>query len=175
MAYIMNALDQKVQTQAQGAWLSWAPGEIKVIHNENKAKFLAQLRGEEGLVEIPEDIMTLDKSSMEYKQAIFEKRKEGIAKFVQKQNYIVRNLEMSLRRDYETSGQKGDYRFLASKGELEAYKQLKKYQEFEREEQLNVADEIQKLQQDIYGSKKEDTDKTESVSARPSPLKPSSN
>lgn len=163
MPYIMNALNEKVATQAHGKWFSWNPNEIKQIHNVNLANFLSQTRGEEGLVEVQETIMELDKKSPEFAQALYEKRKEGIAKYVSKQNQIIRNLEMSLRRDYETSGQKGNFLFEASKGELAAYKNLEKYRDFEQKEQLNVADEIQKVRERLYGNKEE-------TKGRPSPL-----
>lgn len=169
MAYIMNALDEEVRTQAHGKWFTWKPQEIKTIHNENLARFLAQHRGEEGLVEIPDSIMEMDKTGFEYKQAIYERRKDGVTKFVSKQNFIVRNLEMSLRRDYETSGQKGNFLFEASTGELAAYKNLKKYKQFEQEQKLNVADEIQKLRDEIYGEMEKEI---KGETSRPSPLKP---
>lgn len=162
MPYIMNTLNEKVSTQAHGKWFSWAPGEIKSLHNVHLVEFLAQKRGEDGLVEIPESTMELDKNGSEYKVAISEKRKEGIAKRVAKLNSVIRNLEMSLRRDYETSGQKGNYNFEASIGELNAYKELAKYREFEQAEKLNVADEIQKARAALYGE----------TETRPSPLEP---
>lgn len=169
MPYIMNSLDEDVKTQAHGKWFTWKAQEIKIMHNENLARFIAQHRGEEGLIEIPDVIMEMDKTGLDYKQAIYEKRTEGVKKFLAKQNFIVRNLEMSLRRDYETSGQKGSFLFEASKGELAAYKQLKKYKEFEQEQRLNVADEIQKLRDDLYGATAKPAVTEEP--ARPSPLK----
>lgn len=162
MPYIMNALDEKVTTQAHGKYFTWAPQEIKMLHSLNLAQFLSQHRGEEGLVEVPEALMELPKNTKEYSDGILAKRKEGIEKYVRKQNSIIRNLEISLRRDYETSGQKGNFLFEASKGELEAYKNLKKYKEFESSEQLNVADEIQKIRGELYGDGE----------SRPSPAAP---
>lgn len=161
MPYIMNSLDVPVKTMVHGKYFTFNPQEIKIFHNEKIAEFIAQMRGEDGLVAVPDSVMELEKNSNEYRQAIYNLRKEGVTKFVRKQNYIVRNLEMSLRKDYETSGQKGNFLFEASKGELEAYKNIKKYKEFEQEEKLNTADEIQKLREEIYGDKE----------GRPSPLK----
>ncbi len=151
MPYIMNSLDEAVSTQVNGKWFSFKPHEIKMFHNEHIARFISQNRGEEGLVEVPEATVEMDKNSPEYKTAIYEVRRAGITKYVAKQNSIVRNLEISLRRDYETSGQKGNFLFEASKGELQAYKNLKKYKEYEAKEQLNVADEIQKIREELYG------------------------
>lgn len=165
MPYILNSLNEDVTTQAHGKYFTWKAQEIKLLHNEKLASFLAQHRGEEGLIEVPDQVMELDKASDEYKTALYEIRKQGIAKFVRKQNYIVRNLEMSLRRDYETSGQKGNFLFEASRGELAAYKNLSKYKEFEQQEHLNIADEIQKVRETLYGEK-------EVGHSRPSPLEP---
>lgn len=163
MPYIMNSLNESVSTQAHGKWFSWKPMEIKSLHSVHLVEFLSQKRGEDGLVEIPEDIMELDRTGSTFKVAIAEKRKEGIAKRVAKLNSTIRNLEMSLRRDYEVSGQKGNYNFEASAGELSAYKELAKYREFEQQEKLNIADEIQKARETLYG-------KTED--SRPSPMEP---
>ncbi len=159
MPYIMNSLDEEVKTRAHGNVFTWKPKEIKLLHNVKLAEFLAMNRGEEGLVQIQDSVMELDKNSQEYKHAINEARTDGIKKYVAKQNYVIRNLEMSLRRDYETSGQKGNFLFEASKGELAAYKNLKKYKDIEAQEQMNVADEIQKVRAELYGE-----------TARPSPL-----
>lgn len=166
MPYIMNALNESVMTQAHGKWFTWKPLEIKLLHNAHLASFLSQHRGEEGLIEVQDQIMEMDKASEEYKQALYECRRAGIEKYLKKQNWIVRNLEMSLRRDYETSGQKGNFLFEASKGELQAYKNLKKYKEFEASEHLNTADEIQKIREELYGSGKTTGDS----SGRPSPV-----
>ncbi len=153
MAYIMNALNEDVKVQAHGNWFTFKPQEIKNLHNVKLAEFLRQYRAEDGLVEVSDSFMEMDKNSEEYKAAHFELRKQGIARYVAKQNTIIRNLEMSLRRDYETSGQKGNFLFEASKGELQAYKNLKKYKEFETEQKLNTADEIQKIRDELYGTK----------------------
>lgn len=169
MPYIMNSLEESVSTQAHGKWFTWKPREIKLFHNEKLVGFLAMQRGEEGLVEVPDSMMEMDKTSQEYKEALYAKIKEGVTKYIAKQNYVIRNLEMSLRRDYETSGQKGNFLFEASKGELQAYKNLKKYKEFEQQEHLNVADEIQKVRDELYGNTAEPEKKT---SGRPSPLEP---
>lgn len=155
----MNTLDQPVSVQAHGKWFSFKPQEIKLMHNPKLTEFLSQKRLEDGLVEVPEDLMGLSKDSIEYMQGIADCRKKGIRSYVEKQNGIIRNLEMSLRRDYETSGQKGNFLFEASQGELQAYKNLKKYKEFEQQEHLNIADEVQKARDDLYGDK-----------SRPSPL-----
>lgn len=162
MPYVMNSLNEDVTTQAHGKYFSWKPQEIKLLHNVKLAEFLTQRRGEEGLVEVPEQMMEMDKNSSEFKVAIYQKRKEGIEKFLKKQNWIVRNLEISMRGDYERSGQKGNFLFEASPGELAAYKKLKAYKEFEASENLNTADEIQKIRNELYGDKE----------SRPSPIEP---
>lgn len=156
----MNCLEESVKTQAHGKWFTFSPKEIKLFHNKNLADFISQKRGEEGLVEVPESLMELDKKSVEYEQELYKIRKSGVEKYVRKQNDIVRNLEISLRGDYERSGRKGNFLFEASAGELQAYKNLKKYKEFESKEHLNIADEIQKIREDLYGS----------IESRPSPI-----
>ncbi len=171
MPYIMNALNETVSVQAHGNWFSFKPMEIKMLHNAKLAEFLHQYRGENGLVEVPETLMEMDKTTQEYRDAIQEKRKEGITKYIAKQQFIINNLEVSMRRDYEQSGQKGNYLGQASKGELAAYNQLAKYKEFEAEQQINIAEEIQKVKDRIYGSgNSTNTGKTDSGS--PDSVKP---
>jgi hypothetical protein len=148
----MNSRDEKVSVQAFGNWFQFGPGQIKNVHNTNLAMFLAQNRGEDGLVDIPDEVMEMDKSSTEFKEIIEDKRKEGVNKRIQKLNSIVNNLEASLRYDVETKGLKVDPLSLASKGELNAYKELASYKDHEAREALNVADEIRKLKGQISGN-----------------------
>lgn len=151
MPYIMNCLDKTVTTQAHGKHFSWSPGQIKLIHNANLALFLSQYRGEEGLVDVPDFVMELDKFSIEYKEAIDTKKREGIEKRVQKLESIKRNLVNSLRYDHKVKGMDIDVYELASKGELEAMKELASLKAYIKQKDINTADAIRKVLGEIDG------------------------
>lgn len=152
MAYIMNALDTDVNVQAHGKWFSFKPRQIKNMHNENLALFLSQNRGENGLVAIGNDIMELDRNSPEFREHIEERRKEGVEKRVQKLQWMINNLESSIRFDIENKGLKIDPLSQASKGELAAYKEMITLKGEEARQGMNVGDEVRKAREQLYGT-----------------------
>jgi hypothetical protein len=152
----MNALDVDVYVQAHGKPFSFKPRQIKNMHNPNLAMFLSQNRGENGLVDIADEVMELDKNSPEFLEAIEAKRKEGIEKRINKLRWIINNLESSLRYDIETKGLKIDPLSQASKGELLAYKEMATLVDAEQKQAINTADEIRKMQGVLFGHKPEE-------------------
>lgn len=144
MPYIMNALQNSVSTQAHGKWFTWKKGEIKVFHNEKLSEFIYQNRAEDGLVEIPDYVMELDKNSIEFKEIIEAKRKEGVEKRIRGLDRVKNNLLNSLAMDYSLANMKGDHLAIASKGELAAIKELNALRGEVQENQLRVADEVRK-------------------------------
>jgi hypothetical protein len=153
MPYIMNALQNTVSTQAHGKWFTWKPLEIKTFHNEKLSEFIYQNRAEEGLVDIPEQVMELDKASPEYKEIIEERRRQGVEGRIRGLDRIKNNLVNSLAMDYSTAGLKGDHLAIASKGELAAIKELNSLRGEVEANQLRVADEVRKeLGLDVSGS-----------------------
>lgn len=129
MAYVMNCLDTVVSTQAHGKWFTFKPKEIKFFHTPEIARFMGQMRGEEGLVEIPDMIAELKlsedpKQQTEYKEYIEGKRKEGINARIKKLEWQRHNLLTSLKFDIEAKGLKMDPLILATKGDLSAIKEL---------------------------------------------------
>ncbi len=144
MPYIFNALQNQVSTQAHGKWFTWKPLEIKIFHNAKLSEFLYQNRSEEGLVEIQDYIMELDKTSPEYKEAIEEKRKAGVEGRIRGLDKIKNNLVNSLAMDYSVANMKGDHLALASKGELSAIKELNALRGEIEANQIRIADEVRK-------------------------------
>lgn len=142
--YIMNALDKDVSTQVHGKWFSFKPRQIKLFANKDIAEFMAMNRGEEGLVDIPEEIMELPAADPERVKVVEEKRFEGVQKRVRKLDMIKENLLTSLRYDVELKGIKADPLTFASKGELLAIRELKTLSGEVDRHQANVADEIRK-------------------------------
>ncbi len=144
MPYIFNALNNSVSTQAHGKWFSWKPLEIKMLHNEKLSEFIYQNRSEEGLVEVQDYIMELDKASTEYKELIEEKRKVGIENRIKGLDRVKNNLLNSLAMDYALANIKGDPLAIASKGELAAIKELNALRGEVAENQMRIADEVRK-------------------------------
>jgi hypothetical protein len=151
----MNALDTPVNTQAFGKWFQWKPRQIKEIQNINLAMFLTEKRGEDGLVGIDDKMMEMEKDTPEAKaefaQYIEDRRKEGVQKRIQKLDGIIHNLEVSLKRDLDRANLKQDPLVEASKGELSAYKERASLMEYERQQAVNVADEIRKVKAQMNG------------------------
>ena len=145
MPYIMNALDNEVKVQAHGKWFTFKPREIKNMHSPNLAMFLATNRGEDGLVDISDETMELDKKSIEYMEYIEKRRIEGIQKRVQKLEFMKQNLLSSLRYDLEVKNIKADPLTFASKGEVAAIKELVSLKEHQQKDITNNADELRKL------------------------------
>lgn len=147
----MNALEVPVRIQAHGNWFSWKPLQIKEIQNNELAMFITEKRGEDGLVGIADTMMELDNNTQEFKDFIEDRRKEGVRKRIQKLDWVINNLETSLRYDLETKNIKADPLAFASSGEVAAYKERLTLTEGERKDSLNKADEIRKLKAQISG------------------------
>ncbi len=153
MPYVMNALQTSVSTQAHGRWFSWKPLEIKIFHNEKLSEFIYQNRSEDGLVEIQDYVMELDKSSPKYKEIIEDRRRAGVENRIRGLDRVKNNLLNSLAMDYSVANIKGDHLSIASKGELAAIKELNTLRGEVADNQLRIADEVRKeLGLDASGS-----------------------
>lgn len=159
MPFIMNALNTPIHTQAQGKWFKWAPLQIKDIQNPHLALFFETNRATEGLIGIPEHIMVdpetgepRDKKSKEFRDFIEERRREGVQKRIQFLDFIINNLEVSLRRDLEASNIKAPPYTFASKGELAAYKERAALAETERANTMTPGDEILRIKAEMEGT-----------------------
>jgi len=140
----MNCLDTPVSTQAQGKWFSFKPREIKLFYQPEVARFMGQMRGDEGLVEIPDQIMELEKDDASRIQFLEERRKEGITKRVSKLEWQKYNLLASLKLDLEVKGMKVDPVVIASKGDLAALKELNALHGEIKKQEINMAEAIRK-------------------------------
>lgn len=144
MAYVMNCLDKQVSTQAQGKWFTFKPREIKMFYVPELARFMGQMRGEEGLVEIPDHIMELEKDNPERIQYLEDKRREGVNARVKRLEWQKHNLMSSLKLDLEVKGLKVDPLILASKGDVEAIKELNTLRGEISKQELSNAELIRK-------------------------------
>ncbi len=152
MPYVMNALDDSVSVQVHGNWFSFNPGQIKLIHNEKAAYKMTSDLGHRGLVDIPETVMEMDKASPEYKAKLSEYKRAGIIARMQECQKIWDNLEVSLRKDLQVANIQGDVYAYATEGELNALKEIKKYKDFAKASEVDRADTIRKLKEEINGN-----------------------
>lgn len=140
----MNCLETSVSTQAQGKWFTFKPREIKLFHQPEIARFMGQMRGNEGLVEIPDTIMELEKDDKSRVEYIENKRKEGVVARVKQLEWQKNNLVSSLRFDIEAKGMKMDPLILASKGDLLALKELNNISGEITKQELSTAEQVRK-------------------------------
>lgn len=145
----MNALDNQVSTQAQGKWFTFKPREIKMFYQPEIARFMGQMRGEEGLVEIEDSMMEKKLSDNpadreDFQNYIEQKRREGVAARIKKLEWIKHNLLTSLKFDIEAKGMKMDPLTIATKADRDHLRELKKLAGQEALEQENIAEDIRK-------------------------------
>ena len=140
----MNCLDKQVSVQSGSKWFTFKPNEIKMFHNPEIARFISQAKGEEGLVEISDSIMELEPTDASRVEYMSERRREGINKRIKKLDWQKHNLLAALRLDLEIKGLKVDPLILASKGDVEAIKELNKLTGDVQRAELSNADIIRK-------------------------------
>lgn len=156
---VYNPTSEEVRVQAYGNWFTFKPGQYKQMRTEI-AEFLTIQKAYTGLIGLPnfitDDIPT-DDASEEEKQsfaarkalAIAEAKKLGIERRIKHLNGIVKNLEVSLRRDLEQKNIKMDPYAMATDGEMSAYKELANYKSAQQDESLKRAEELKKLKEQI--------------------------
>lgn len=132
----MNCGIETQKFQVFGNYFELKPGALKLVQ-ENVAKFVDIERKELGIVTLPESLEDPDfKASPEGKALLESKRKEGVDARCKKLEWIVYNLQVSLRQDLERANIKADPRGFASDGELAAMEELAKFR-------ANKADETE--------------------------------
>lgn len=158
---VYNPTSEEVKVQAYGNWFSFKPGQYKEMRVEI-AEFLTVQKSYLGLVglpsfitqDIPADEAT-DAEKESYKtrkaDAIAEAKRVGIERRIKHLNNIVKNLEVSLRKDMESKNIKIDAHIMATDGEMLAYKELAKYKSASQDESLKRVEELKKLKEQIEG------------------------
>ena len=145
MSLIFNATDHTVTTQARGNWFTFKPKQIKQMEGK-LAQFLAEMRGEDGLMLLPDEFEDPDfQKTAEGKAILAKTTEEGIAKLTEKLRKVIYNLQVSLKIDLEKANIKVDPAAFASKGELEAMRMLAQYQKHGEDAQQKKIDEVKEL------------------------------
>lgn len=156
---VYNPTSEEIKVQAYGNWFTFKPGQYKEMRNEI-AEFLTVQKAYTGLVGLPIFItqdMPADEASEEEKQsyktrkaeAIAEAKKVGIERRIKHLNGVVKNLELSLRRDLEQKNIKVDPHLMATDGEMAAYRELAKYKAASQDEATKRVEELKKLKEQV--------------------------
>lgn len=126
-ALVLNCTNQEIKVQAYGNWFTFKPKQYKQM-SKDIASFLTINRGYLGLMGLPSFISEeVDQAgSEEYeskkKEAIEIATKEGVQKRIAHLQGVIRNLEVSLKKDFISAQIQVDPLTIASDGELAAYR-----------------------------------------------------
>lgn len=155
MAIVWNPTKESVSTKMQGSWFTFKPEQRKAM-DDVKCRFIEEERKETGLVVLPSkfDPMADDYSEgfdkTEEGQAILETlRAKGIENLLAYHKDVIRNNQVSLRRDMAHKYPDGDSARLTavemSSGELASLQIVAKYQKAKSDVQDQKVKEINKL------------------------------
>lgn len=159
MPLVYNPTKELVSTKMQGAWFTFKP-EMKKSMDADKCRYIEEARKETGLVILPNEF---DPQSEHYVEG-YDKTPEGLAKLEEcrlqgisnllAHHYaIMKNNQVSLRRDMAHKYPDGDSKRLTalemSSGELESLKLVAKYQQFKQDGANTKLQEINKLLENI--------------------------
>lgn len=155
MSIVWNPTKELVSTKMQGAWFTFKP-DMKKAMDEDKCRFITEHRKNEGLVVLPNEFDPMSEHYIEgYEKtpdgiAILEqKRAEGIESLLAFHRDIVKNNQVSLRKDMARANPEGDSaRLIAlemSPGEIRSLELIAKYQKAKQDAGDSRIKEIQKL------------------------------
>lgn len=152
MALILSTDLENVKVQAMGNWFEFKPGQIKNMQKEF-SDFLSLDKKEYGFVALPEALEDEDRSSEVFKKAVEEATIQGRRNIVAKLNRMRHNLEVSMQKDLDMAGLKGNpINFVDNKqAVIDMYKKLKQFKDLETESVEKDIEEIQRLQESLDG------------------------
>lgn len=148
---LYNPTAVKQSLQALGKWFTFAPGEKKMIHNEEIAHFILTDKRSYGIVGLPDRFAEdAEYAQSEEGQAILEaKRQEGIQNRINYLNMLVHNEEVSLRQDLEKSGQRINPNLLSSNQYVQCLEELKEYKRAKDDGEKEKMARIARLKADL--------------------------
>lgn len=159
MALVIYTGLKPTNVQVFGKWFHFNPGQKKVM-DDKISGFLATNRNAPGFVELPEHCVN-EPFSEESKKAESDAIKSGRKRLADHYRAIVRNIEVSLQKDFDMNNIKDDARKYATDAELEAYEMLAQLKVQEDDTSRKRLEKIEKLKGIIDGTVNEsDTNKT---------------
>jgi len=156
---VWNPTEEKVNTQIQGSWFSFQPGQFKNM-DESKADFIRMNRKGTGLVVLPpqfdpfsDQFIENYEKTEEGKQVLLDKKEEGIRGLIEFHMEIVKNNQVSLRNDLAIKSPAADHVKLAalnaSAGEIESMRLVAKYKGKASDSAAKKVDAIESLMDQI--------------------------
>lgn len=149
MAYVFNGTKEEVTVKLQGKWFVFKPEQLKHM-DDDKCLFISQERKESGLIVVGDQFEDPTfKESDEGKAILQEARERGIDNFIAHHREIIRNNQVSLRRDLARANEKVDPAVEASEGELASMRLVAKYQKQKQDNAENRINEVKVLMKEV--------------------------
>ena len=146
---VYNATNESQTVRLQGAFFTFKPKQMKLM-SADKADFIASQRKEYGLVVLPEAFLDSEyKDTPEGQALLAEATKQGIDNLISFHRDIIRNNQVSLRRDLAQADEKIDPAILMSKGELNSLELVAKYQVTGDDSEQKKLDHVKELMKTI--------------------------
>lgn len=150
MPVIYNATEEVQSVKAHGNHFTFKPKQIKLVHSDSLAQFLTIERGDHGLVSLSDKFEDPEyKLSDEGKAELAAAEEKGINAYVNKLRLLIKNNQVSLRRDLERANIKIDPSSEISDGELEAMRTVAKYQKKKEDAAQKRMEEVKELTKKI--------------------------
>lgn len=155
MGMVWNPTKETVTTKMQGNWFTFKP-DMKKRMDDEKCKFITQERKETGLVILPaqfdgenENYIEGFEKTPEGVEVLEKLRNDGINNLLDFHRTIIRNNQVSLRRDMAHRYPDGDSQRLTmlemSPGELKSLELVAKYQKEKQDKNAQKIKEINEL------------------------------
>lgn len=149
MPIVYNATADEQSFQAHGKWFTFKP-EQKKIMSEEMALFISMERKANGMVVLPSEYEEPDYQTTPEGQARLAKlRQEGVDNYINFHRDIIRNNQVSLRRDLERHGEKVDPAIEISEGELKSMEIVAKYQKIKGDSEQIKVDHVRELMKQV--------------------------
>lgn len=148
---IYNASIREQSIKVYGNWFTFAPGKWKFV-SDNIGHAIVLDRKDYGLVALP-DKFAEDPSYAESEEGaavLKEKEEEGRQNRITHLNRMKYNLDVSLRQDLSQKNIKADPYAFASKGEVDALKELAEYHRAKKDQSRKKAAEVADLVEKTY-------------------------
>lgn len=160
MPKVFNPTQETVETRLFGSYFSFKPGQMKNMQR-NFCDFIQSDRKDTGLVVLPAQFDPMDEENYvegfektpEGKKIIAEKTEEGIRNLIDHHLWVIRNNQISLKKDLARHDPSNDPAKLASieasKGEIESMRLVAKYKKLRLNSEEKRFSEVDKLLEEV--------------------------
>ncbi len=152
-AVVWNPLDEKVSVRMKGSWFEFKPDQKKIM-DDHMGMFITEHRKEDGLIVLPADFYNNETemfnaeyaNSVEGKAILAKFREQAINNVVNHHRYIIKNLQVSLKRDLSTAGEAHVNPLIyASDGEIRSMEIVAKYNKLKQDATQKKVDKAEDL------------------------------